>query len=273
MCNSLSTLSVSHYPTFCLFFVIYVLKTLKKSESLIFFPKLKKMYAKKCWNPSAATCWIFCTGQGVIDLPTLPLIDDTPRSESLNITWPPIHESTLSTGQCPDSTWHFSVPVNCICQNLKLHLSKIAHCISQILTQGRNWSAHVAKDWRHTSIGISRTLIITWPPIHESTLSRLHILESGLLEMQILGQKLSKPFGANIFRGAWERAFKGGWDPLWNGKRFQENNSMLGSVCEESNYVPHYRVAGTGRGIQNNWRPLGRLPSTIPPYILEVGSI
>ena len=103
--------------------------------------------------------------------------------------------------------------------------------------QGCNWSAHVATDWQHTSIRISRTLIITCAPIHESTLSRIHILESGLLEMQIHGQKLSKPFGANIFRGAWERAFKGGWDPLWNGKRFHENNSMLGSVCEESNYV------------------------------------
>ena len=191
------------------------------------------MYAKKCWNPSAATCWIFCTGQGVIDLPTLPLIDDTPRSESLNITWPPIHESTLSTGQCPDSTWYFSVPdfENYMIDDMSRSKSAgplIITCVP-IHESTLDFENHVIDDT--FQIGISRTLnilpacrymsqpcpdstcfcklylsesriagfifhilahlflfltthlyrnqpdgpiIITWPLIHESTLSTLH---------------------------------------------------------------------------------------------------
>ena len=109
-----------------------------------------------------------------------------------------------------------------------------------------NWLAYVTSpaDWCESD---GRSLIITRVvfnlanlPIHESTLSS-YLSRWGFLNY-------SSPAAAANISWAWESLQRGVETLLWNGKCFHENNSTFGSVCEESNYVPHYRVAGTGGG-------------------------
>ena len=88
---------------------------------------------------------------------------------------------------------------------------------------------------------------------------------------RIHGQKLSKPFGANIFR-AWEPSK--GVETLCETENVSTRTIPCWALFAKSPItLPITGWQGLGGGIQNNWRPLGRLLCTMRPYILEFGSI
>ena len=97
-----------------------------------------------------------------------------------------------------------------------------------------------------------------------------------LFGVQKLGktrQKLSKPFRCKYIPSM--RAFKGGWrETLCETENASRRTIPRWALFAKSPITfPITGWQGLGGGIQNNWRPLGRLLCAMHPYILEFGSI
>ena len=125
---------------------------------------------------------------------------------------------------------------------------------------GCNWLAHVAADWRRgTFWSESAERASNYP--HESTLSRLHILESALLEMQTRTKTLEAIWCKYILR-AWEPSK--GVETLCETENVSTRTIPRWALFAKSPITfPITGWQGLGGGIQNNWRPLGRLLCTI----------
>ena len=132
-----------------------------------------------------------------------------------------------------------------------------------------NWLAYVTSpaDWCESD---GRSLIITRVvfnlanlPIHESTLSP-YLSRWGFLNYSSCCKYIL----------SMREPSKGGWDPFVKWKMFPREQFHVW-LCLRRVQLRSPLPGGRdwGRGIQNNWRPLGRLLSTMRPYILEVGSI